>query len=59
MAVKVLMISPGFPAEMPLFTRALATVGAEVYGVGDQPAAALDAEVQRSLSGYLQLRRYF
>ena len=30
--MRVLMISPGFPTEMPLFTRGLARVGAEVYG---------------------------
>ena len=33
------MISPGFPADMPLFTRGLARVGADVIGVGDQPKA--------------------
>ncbi len=52
----VLMISPGYPAEMPQFTRGLAEVGATVLGVGDQPAAALPPQVQRALSGYLQVR---
>ena len=33
----VLMFSPGFPAEMPYFTRGLAEVGARVWGIGDQP----------------------
>ena len=28
--MRVLMISPGFPTEMPLFTRGLARVGADV-----------------------------
>ena len=31
--MKVLMISPGFPAQMPEFTRGLAQIGAEVYGL--------------------------
>ena len=37
----VLMFSPGYPAEMPYFTRGLAEVGARVWGIGDQPAGAL------------------
>jgi hypothetical protein len=52
----VLMISPGYPAEMPQFTRGLAEVGANVLGVGDTAAAALPELVQRSLAGYLQVR---
>ena len=39
--MNVLMISPGFPDEMPLFTRGLAEIGASVFGIGDQPQAAL------------------
>lgn len=41
---------------MPEFTRGLAEVGATVYGIGDQPAAALPALVKRSLRDYLQVR---
>ncbi len=41
---------------MPEFTRGLAEVGATVYGVGDQPAAALPPLVKRSLRDYLQVR---
>jgi hypothetical protein len=52
----VLMISPGYPAEMPQFARGLAEVGANVLGVGDQPAAALPELVRHSLSGYLQVK---
>ncbi|MEM7200847.1 MAG: ATP-grasp domain-containing protein [Planctomycetota bacterium] len=54
--MNVIMISPGFPAEMPLFTRALAQVGASVLGVGDQPQAALEPDVRQALTGYLQVR---
>lgn len=53
--MNVLMISPGFPAEMPLFTRGLSEIGAHVWGVGDQPAAALGAETRKHLSNYLQV----
>jgi hypothetical protein len=52
----VLFLSPGYPAEMPLFTQALATVGARALGVGDQPPGALPAEAARALSGYLQVK---
>ena len=37
MTATVLMISPGYPAEMPFFTRGLARAGAQVIGAGDQP----------------------
>ena len=40
----VLMISPGYPAEMPFFVRGLASTGARVVGVGDQPVDALPAD---------------
>jgi hypothetical protein len=52
----VLMMSPGYPAEMPEFTRGLAEVGATVLGIGDQPAAALPESVRRCLSDYLKVR---
>ncbi len=40
---------------MPHFTRALAQVGASVFGVGDQPPAMLADDVQAALSDYLQV----
>lgn len=52
----VLMFSPGYPAEMPYFTRGLAEVGARVWGIGDQPAGGLPDVARRALSGYLQVR---
>lgn len=52
--MNVLMISPGFPADMPYFTRALAQIGARVLGVGDQSISNLAPEVAEVLSGYLQ-----
>ena len=39
----VVFLGPGYPGEMPLFTRGLAEVGARVIGVGDQHVDALPA----------------
>jgi biotin carboxylase len=50
--MNVVMLSPGYPAEMAYFTRALAAVGARVIGVGDQPTHALPEEARRSLAHY-------
>ena len=53
--MNVLMLSPGYPAEMPQFTRGLAEVGAAVIGVGDQPAAALPERTRQLLAAYVQV----
>jgi hypothetical protein len=50
--VNVVMISPGYPVEMAYFTRALATVGAIVIGVGDQPLSALPNVARDALAHY-------
>lgn len=50
--MRVVMISPGYPAEMALFTRALASVGADVIGVGDQPAHDLPGGAAQALRHY-------
>jgi biotin carboxylase len=57
--MNVLLLSPGYPAEMPEFTRGLAEVGASVIGVGDQPAAALPERVRHALAAYIQVRSLF
>jgi len=57
--MNVLMFSPGFPAEMPYFTRGLARVGARVLGLGDQPAAMLPEAARAALSDYLRLPSLF
>jgi biotin carboxylase len=56
--VDVLMISPGYPAEMPLFTRGLAEEGANVIGVGDQPVDALPETARQALSRYVQISSF-
>ena len=53
--MNVVFLSPGFPAEMPLFVSGLAAVGAKVYGVGDQPAQALPKDAREALTDYLQV----
>ncbi len=53
--MNVLVIQPGFPAEIPYFVRGLSRVGARVLGVGDQPASALPAVAKEGLDAYLQV----
>lgn len=53
--MKVLFLSPDYPAEMPEFTRGLAEVGAQVVGVGSRPREQLPASVQQHLAAYLQV----
>jgi len=55
--MKVVFLAPSYPPEMQQYTRGLAEVGATVYGVGDQPAAALPASLKRYLGDYLQVPR--
>ncbi len=54
--MNVLLLAPGFPAEMPLFARGLAEVGATVLGVGDGPVAGLPEEARKSLAAYLPVK---
>jgi hypothetical protein len=54
--MNVLLLSPGYPADMPEFTRGLAQAGACVFGVGDSPVDGLPSMVRRSLSEYIQVR---
>jgi formate-dependent phosphoribosylglycinamide formyltransferase (GAR transformylase) len=54
--MNVLMISPGFPAEMQYFTRGLAEVGATVIGLGDQPKAGLPEIARAAVGRHLHVR---
>lgn len=56
--MNVLMLSPGFPAEMALFVRGLTEVGANVIGLGDQPQSALPEEARKHLSAYVEARGF-
>jgi hypothetical protein len=53
--MNVLMVAPGFPAEMQYFTRALAQTGARVIGLGDQPLGALPEVARVSLAEVREL----
>jgi hypothetical protein len=53
--MNVVMISPGYPAEMAYFTRALAAIGATVIGLGDQPPSALPEPARSALAHYEQV----
>ncbi len=53
--MNVIMISPGFPAEQPLFARGLAQVGAKVIGLGDQHQEALPEVARAALAAYFRV----
>ena len=53
--MKVVFISPHFPYEMPRFTRGLAEVGAQVYGLGDVPLEQMPDDTKRWLTDYIQV----
>ena len=57
--MRVLMLAPAFPSEMPYFARGLASVGAHVVGVGDQPVAALPPMTREALGDYIQVPSLF
>lgn len=51
--MNVLLLSPGYPNDMPEFTRGLAEAGARVFGVGDTPQESLPPLVRRCLDQYV------
>jgi biotin carboxylase len=53
--MNVLMISPGYPAEMAFFTRGLGQAGVSVIGLGDQSSSALPAAARDALTHYIQV----
>ncbi len=55
----VVFIAPAYPAEMPDFTRGLATVGARVHGIGSGPASGLHPTARDALTSYLQVPNLF
>ncbi len=59
MSKTVLMLTPGYPGEMPLFTKGLAGQGATVLGVASGPGHDLPESARRYLSGYLQVPDLF
>ncbi len=57
--MRVLMLAPAFPSEMPFFAHGLVSVGAEVVGVGDQPVAALPPMTRKALADYIEVPSLF
>jgi biotin carboxylase len=55
--MRVVFLAPSYPPEMIQYTRGLAELGHEVWGVGDAPQGQLPETVRRSLSAYLQVPR--
>ncbi|MDU8945811.1 ATP-grasp domain-containing protein [Ovoidimarina sediminis] len=53
--MNILFIEPSFPANQRQFVRALASIGAHVYGIGERPYEWLDDEVKGWLRGYQQI----
>ena len=53
--MNVIMISPGYPAEMAFFARGLAAAGASVIGIGDQPPSAVPHAAREALAHYQQV----
>ena len=59
MTKTVLMLTPGYPGEMPLFTRGLSLEGATVLGVAQGSAHDLPELAKQHLAGYLQVPDLF
>jgi len=55
--MRVVFLAPNYPPEMIQYSRGLAEVGAQVYGVGDAPKQSLPIELRRALHDYLQVPR--
>jgi hypothetical protein len=53
--MNVVFLSPVYPAEMAEYTRGLAEVGANVFGVGDAPVQSLSPQLRGYLADYLQV----
>ncbi len=53
--MNVIFIEPGFPANQKQFVRALASIGANVIGIGERPYEWLDDETRSWLSSYQQI----
>ena len=59
MTKTVLMLTPGYPGEMPFFTRGLSLQGASVLGIANGPEHELPELARKHLSGYLQVPDLF
>ena len=53
--MNVLFVEPAFPDNQREFVRALASIGADVYGIGERPEEWLDPETRGRLRAYQQI----
>ena len=53
--MNVVFVDPAFPSTQRHFVRALAEVGASVYGIGDRPEEWLDDELRSWMVHYHQV----
>jgi hypothetical protein len=53
--MNILFVEPAFPANQRQFVRALASIGANVHGIGERPHDWLDDEAKGWLKGYQQI----
>ena len=56
--MNVLLLSPGYPPEMPKFVRGLSEAGATVIGIGDQPVQGLPDDVRHRLADYVRVNGF-
>jgi len=55
--MNVVFLACGYPPEMQQYTRGLAEVGANVFGVGDAPVSQLSSTFKEYLTDYLRVPR--
>jgi formate-dependent phosphoribosylglycinamide formyltransferase (GAR transformylase) len=53
--VNIIFVEPAFPANQRRFALALATVGANVIGIGESDEWALDDELRSAMTGYYKV----
>ncbi|HET6694660.1 MAG TPA: ATP-grasp domain-containing protein [Pedococcus sp.] len=53
--MNIIFVEPGFPANQRRFALALASVGANVIGIGESEEWALDDELRSALTGYYRV----
>ncbi|MDN5795034.1 MAG: ATP-grasp domain-containing protein [Intrasporangium sp.] len=54
--MNIVFIEPGFPANQRLFVHALASVGANVFGIGESGEQELGDDLRGAMKAYYQVR---
>ena len=54
--MNIIFVEPAFPSNQREFVRALASIGANVYGIGERPYEWLDDETKNCLTHYQQIQ---